>query len=103
MPSGLRYQDVVVGTGAEATNGKRVTVRYAGTLTNGTKFDSGEYTFVLGNHEVVAGWDQGILGMKVGGKRKLTVPPELGYGGAGNGPVPPNATMLFDTELVDVK
>ena len=108
MPSGLKYQDLVVGTGAEATPGKRVAVHYTGWLTNGTKFDSSvdrgqPYVFPLGGGEVIRGWDEGIVGMKVGGKRKLTIPPDLAYGAAGRQPViPPNSTLMFDVELVSV-
>lgn len=108
MPTGLKYEDVVVGTGAEAQKGKRVSVHYTGRLQDGTKFDSsldrGEpYTFVLGSGSVIQGWDEGLVGMKVGGKRKLTIPPSMGYGPSGMGPIPPNATLLFDCELMDVQ
>src|SRR5262245_15754601 len=110
MPNGLKYQDLVAGTGAEAVAGKEVTVHYTGWLANGTKFDSSvdrsqPFTFTLGAREVISGWDQGVAGMKVGGKRKLTIPPDLGYGAAGTpgGPIPPNATLVFDVELLDVK
>ncbi len=107
--SGLKYVDEVVGTGASPTRGKMVSVHYTGTLTNGTKFDSsrdrGEpYTFPIGVGQVVKGWDEGIMTMKVGGKRKLIIPPELGYGPMGRPPkIPGNATLLFDVELVDAK
>ncbi len=105
----LLTEDIVVGTGTEATNGKRVTVNYVGTLTDGKKFDSSydrnqPFTFTLGAREVIAGWDQGVLGMKVGGKRKLTIPPELGYGSRGAGAdIPPNATLIFEVELLGVE
>ncbi len=105
----LKKEDLVVGKGAEAIDGKTVTVHYTGTLTDGTKFDSSvdrkePFSFVLGAGEVIQGWDQGVLGMKVGGKRKLTIPPSLGYGEQGAGDViPPNSTLLFDVELLDVK
>jgi FKBP-type peptidyl-prolyl cis-trans isomerase len=107
--SGLQYEEVTVGTGAEAKAGMQVTAHYHGTLTDGTVFDS-SYTrgqpfgFRLGGGQVIKGWDEGIAGMKVGGKRRLTIPPDLGYGerGAG-GAIPPNATLVFDVELVDVK
>jgi FKBP-type peptidyl-prolyl cis-trans isomerase len=108
--SGLKYEDLKVGTGAEAKAGQTVTVHYAGTLTDGTKFDAsrdrGEpYRFPLGAGAVIKGWDEGVAGMKVGGRRKLTVPSELGYGerGTPGGPIPPNATLVFDVELLSVE
>ena len=106
---GLQVDDTKVGAGAEAKAGKTVTVHYVGTLTNGSKFDSsrdrGEgFTFRLGAGQVIQGWDQGVAGMKVGGLRKLTIPPELGYGARGYPPViPPNSTLVFEVELLDVK
>ncbi len=106
--AGLQIVDEVVGTGAEAVAGKEITVNYKGTLTDGTKFDSSydrnqPFKFVLGAGQVIAGWDQGFAGMKVGGKRKLTIPPELGYGSAGAGAsIPPNATLIFEVELLNV-
>jgi FKBP-type peptidyl-prolyl cis-trans isomerase len=108
LPGGTKYVDVVVGTGAEATPGKTVSVHYTGTLTNGTKFDSSRdrgtpFDFVLGQGRVIQGWEQGVAGMKVGGQRKLTIPPDQGYGDQAMGPIPPNSTLLFDVELVDVK
>jgi len=106
----LEIKDLVLGTGIEATSGKVVSVHYTGTLTNGTKFDSSKdrgtpFEFTLGAGEVIQGWDLGVAGMKVGGKRMLTIPPELGYGqgGAGGGVIPPNATLIFEVELLDVK
>jgi len=106
--SGLKIQDLIVGTGTEAVNGKGIIVHYTGWLENGTKFDSsvdrGEpFGFILGAGGVIKGWDQGVKGMKVGGKRKLTIPPSLGYGanGAGN-IIPPNETLIFEVELLDV-
>ena len=104
----LEIQDIKVGTGALAQAGKNVTVHYVGTLTNGNKFDSsrdrGEgFQFELGAGEVIQGWDQGVAGMKVGGLRKLTIPPELGYGARGFPPViPPNSTLVFEVELLSV-
>lgn len=107
--SGLVYQDIVPGTGKGATAGKTVTVDYTGWLTDGTKFDSSKdrnvpYTFVLGRGEVIKGWDEGIQSMKVGGKRRLIVPPKLGYGkkGAGN-VIPPDATLIFEVELIEIR
>ena len=109
-PASLVSQDITVGTGAEATPGKTVTVNYTGWLTDGTKFDSSldagrtPFSFKLGAGSVIPGWDQGVVGMKVGGKRKLTIPPDLGYGSRGaGGVIPPNATLVFDVELLGVK
>ena len=108
-PSGLEYTETEAGTGAQAAAGKTVSVHYTGKLTNGKVFDSsytrGEpITFPLGAGRVIKGWDEGIALMKVGGKATLTIPPSLGYGerGAG-GVIPPNATLIFDVELVSVK
>jgi len=106
--SGLQIQDLQIGTGTEAVTGKQVSMHYTGTLTDGTKVDSSvggsPYTLTLGGGEVIAGWDEGIVGMRVGGKRRLTIPPSLGYGAPGRPPVvPPNATLVFDLELMDVK
>ncbi|MFT3836803.1 MAG: FKBP-type peptidyl-prolyl cis-trans isomerase [Myxococcaceae bacterium] len=104
----LQIDEIKVGTGAEAKAGQRVTVHYVGTLTNGNKFDSsrdrGEgFEFNLGAGEVIKGWDQGVAGMKVGGMRKLTIPPELGYGARGVPPViPANSTLVFEVELLEV-
>ena len=109
LPSGLEYQDIVVGQGAEAKNGDAVAAHYLGTLQDGTKFDSSydrgqPFTFLLGKGTVIKGWDEGLLGMKVGGKRKLIIPPNLGYGNQGaGGVIPPGATLLFDIELVAVE
>ena len=109
QPSGLYTQDLTTGTGAEATSGKQVSVHYTGTLADGRKFDSsrdrGEpIDFQLGVGQVIKGWDEGVAGMKVGGRRKLVIPPELGYGARGaGGVIPPNATLVFDVELMGVK
>jgi FKBP-type peptidyl-prolyl cis-trans isomerase FkpA len=106
--SGLQYWDIVVGTGAVAVAGKTVKVHYTGWLTDGKKFDSSvdhgqPLSFPLGGGRVIKGWDQGVAGMKVGGKRQLRIPPELGYGARGaGGAIPPNATLIFDVELLDV-
>ena len=108
LASGLVYEDLVVGDGKMADPGLTAVVHYTGWLTNGTKFDSSldrnqPFKFVLGQHQVIDGWDQGVRGMRVGGKRKLTVPPELGYGAQGaGGVIPPNATLVFEVQLLDV-
>ena len=108
-PSGLRYQDVKVGSGAVASAGKTVSVHYTGWLPNGEKFDSSRdrnqpFGFALGAGQVIAGWDEGVAGMKVGGRRKLVIPPDLAYGTAGAPPdIPPGATLVFDVELLDVR
>ena len=113
MPNGLKYTDNTTGTGTEATAGKKVSVHYTGWLYNngakGAKFDSSvdrgqPFQFTLGAHQVIAGWDEGVAGMKVGGKRTLIIPPELGYGARGaGGVIPPNATLMFDVELLGVQ
>jgi FKBP-type peptidyl-prolyl cis-trans isomerase len=113
MPNGLKYTDTKIGDGAEATAGKKVSVRYTGWLynngTKGAKFDSSldrgqPFQFTLGAHQVIAGWDEGVAGMKVGGKRTLIIPPELGYGARGaGGVIPPNSTLMFDVELLGVQ
>ncbi|MFV2004533.1 MAG: FKBP-type peptidyl-prolyl cis-trans isomerase [Gammaproteobacteria bacterium] len=104
--SDLEIEDQIVGEGDEAIAGQTVEVHYTGWLTDGTKFDSSldrdkTFSFKLGGGQVIAGWDQGVAGMKIGGSRKLTIPPELGYGerGAG-GVIPPNATLVFKVELI---
>jgi peptidylprolyl isomerase len=105
--SGLRITDLVVGEGAEAVAGQAVVVNYRGTLTNGREFDSsygrGPFRFPLGAGRVIRGWDEGVAGMKVGGKRKLVIPPDLGYGSRGaGGVIPPDATLIFEVELLEV-
>jgi FKBP-type peptidyl-prolyl cis-trans isomerase FkpA len=107
--SGLMYEDLVEGDGEEAVAGRTVVVHYTGWLTDGTKFDSSldrnsPFSFPLGGGRVIRGWDEGVQGMKIGGKRKLTIPPQLGYGPAGaGGVIPPNATLVFDVELLEVR
>jgi FKBP-type peptidyl-prolyl cis-trans isomerase FkpA len=108
-PSGLKYDNLAVGAGAEAKAGQTVSVHYTGWLTDGKKFDSSvdrkqPFEFPLGMGRVIKGWDEGVQGMKVGGKRKLTIPAALGYGTRGAGQViPPNATLIFDVELLGIR
>jgi FKBP-type peptidyl-prolyl cis-trans isomerase FkpA len=108
MSNGLQYIDIVQGSGPEARPGQRVTVHYTGWLTSGDKFDSSldrndPFQFALGRGQVIKGWDAGVAGMRVGGKRRLIVPPDLGYGARGaGGVIPPNATLIFDVELLAV-
>ncbi|WP_115120630.1 FKBP-type peptidyl-prolyl cis-trans isomerase [Synechococcus sp. UW105] len=107
--SGLRITDIEVGTGPEASSGQTVVVHYRGTLEDGTQFDASydrgtPFTFPLGAGRVIKGWDEGVQGMKVGGKRKLVIPSDLGYGARGaGGVIPPNATLIFEVELLDIK
>lgn len=108
-PSGLAYQDLVPGSGPSPTAGKLVRVHYTGWLQDGTKFDSSldsgkPFEFPIGVGQVIPGWDEGVMTMKVGGKRKLVIPPQLGYGSAGaGGVIPPNATLTFEVILLDVQ
>lgn len=107
-PSGLKYTDLVVGAGPSPQPGQTVTVNYTGTLTDGTKFDSSfdhgqPYSFVIGQGKVIKGWDEGVMTMKVGGRRKLVIPPSLGYGAMPQPTIPANSTLVFDVELLGVK
>jgi FKBP-type peptidyl-prolyl cis-trans isomerase FkpA len=108
-PSGLEYEDLAVGTGNAAKSGDSVQVHYTGWLTDGTKFDSSHdrrspFGFTLGAGNVIKGWDEGVAGMKVGGKRKLQIPPALGYGARGaGGVIPPNAQLVFEVELLAIR
>jgi peptidylprolyl isomerase len=106
-PSGLQYVDLQEGNGATPKTGQTVSVHYTGTLEDGTKFDSSRdrqqpLKFRIGVGQVIKGWDEGVGSMKVGGRRKLIIPPELGYGSRGIGPIPPNSTLIFDVELLNV-
>ena len=107
-PTGLKYTDLVVGTGPSPRPGQTAVVHYTGTLTGGTQFDSSRdkgqpYSFVLGTGTVIKGWDEGVATMKVGGRRQLVVPPVLGYGATPRPGIPANSTLVFDVELLDVK
>ena len=108
MAGKMKIEDLVVGTGAEALKGKLVSVHYTGWLTDGKKFDSSKdrgqpFQFPLGRGQVIQGWDDGVQGMKVGGKRKLTIPPELAYGERAQGSIPPNSTLVFEITLLQIK
>lgn len=104
----LKIEDLKVGDGAQAQTGNTIKVNYSGTLTDGTKFDNSydrnePFEFTLGQGQVIQGWEQGFVGMKVGGKRRLTIPPSLGYGDQANDTIPANSTLIFEVELLEVK
>ena len=107
--SGLKYEDVKLGTGKSPLQGQGVVVHYTGILEDGTQFDSSvdrgkPFSFTIGIGRVIQGWDEGVSSMKIGGKRRLTIPPELGYGARGAGSViPPHATLIFEVELLDIR
>ncbi len=101
--SGLVYETLKEGTGAAAKSGDTVTIRYKGTLTDGSTFDSGEITTAIGSSAVIKGWDEGVPGMKIGESRKLTIPPDLGYGDRAQSKIPANSTLIFEVELLGVK
>ena len=108
LQDGLEYTDVIVGTGAFPADGQKVFVHYIGTLKDGTKFDSSvdrgqPFVFELGGGQVIKGWDEGVRTMKIGGVRKLVIPPALGYGAKDMGKIPPNSTLYFDIQLMDAK
>ncbi|MEO8502250.1 MAG: FKBP-type peptidyl-prolyl cis-trans isomerase [Vicinamibacteria bacterium] len=98
----LTVEDVTIGTGATAASGDTVTISYVGTFTNGTQFDAGTFSFRLGANQVIQGFDQGVTGMRVGGRRRITVPPNLGYGSQANGAIPGNSTLKFDITLLAI-
>ena len=109
MNNGLVIEDIKIGDGQEVEKFNIVTVNYTGLLENGTKFDSSlnpgrtPLRFTVGAGQVIKGWDEGLMGMKVGGKRKLTIPPELGYGSRDNGPIPANSTLIFEIDLLGIE
>jgi len=109
MSNGLVIEDIKIGDGQEVEKFNIVTVNYTGLLENGTKFDSSlnpgrtPFIFTVGAGQVIKGWDEGLMGMKVGGKRKLTIPPELGYGSRDNGPIPANSTLIFEIDLLGIE
>jgi FKBP-type peptidyl-prolyl cis-trans isomerase len=107
-PADLKIEDTIIGTGQEVKSGDSIVIHYKGTLTDGTKFDSSydrgkPFETQIGVGQVIKGWDEGVIGMKVGGKRKLTIPPSLGYGDQPAGSIPPNSTLIFEVELVGIK
>lgn len=101
-PSGLYVQDLVTGTGAVAALGRNVVVQYVGWLPNGKRFDGSEITVTLGTNKTIRGWEEGLLGMRAGGKRRLVIPPHLGYGPKATGEIPPNAVLVFEMEVTQV-
>ena len=109
MSNGLVIEDIKIGDGQEVEKFNIVTVNYTGLLEDGTKFDSSlnpgrtPFRFTVGAGQVIQGWDQGLIGMKIGGKRKLTIPPELGYGSRDNGPIPANSTLIFEIDLLGIE
>ena len=108
IPDNLKIEDTQVGTGSAVKSGDTVSIHYAGTLEDGTPFDNSydrgaPFETPIGAGQVIKGWDLGVVGMKVGGKRRLTIPPELGYGEQGSGTIPPNSTLIFDVELIEIK
>ena len=109
MSNGLQIEDIKIGEGSEVKKFDIVTVNYTGTLEDGTKFDSSlnpgrtPFRFTVGAGQVIKGWDEGLMGMKAGGKLKLTIPPELGYGSRDNGPIPANSTLIFDIDLLGIE
>jgi len=107
LSAGLQIEDLIEGSGEAAKPGDMVSVHYTGWLEDGTVFDSSKergqpFKFTLGSGQVIQGWDEGVVGMKVGGKRRLTIPPELGYGASGQGTIPPNATLIFEIEMLEI-
>jgi FKBP-type peptidyl-prolyl cis-trans isomerase FkpA len=107
LPSGMYIRDITVGSGALVQTGQTLTMRYTGWLTNGTQFDGtgsgAPFSFRLGAGQVISGWDQGVAGMRVGGKRQLIITPQLGYGASGSGPIPGNAILVFTVEVVSAQ
>ncbi len=108
LPDGLQYGDLLTGTGPAPVHGQSITVQYTGWLTNGTQFDSSRqsgrtpFSFAIGTNAVIKGWDEGVITMHVGGKRRLVIPPALGYGATANGQIPANSTLVFEVELLSV-
>lgn len=108
FPDGLKVEDEKIGTGAAVKSGDTISINYLGTLTNGEKFDSSydrgqPFETQIGVGQVIKGWDEGVIGMQVGGKRRLTIPPDLGYGSQAQGPIPANSTLIFEVELMGIK